>query len=1740
MATPQPDLVETAPDVAVSFQPLANDEPQGLVLVAYQQPSFGTLAVDPETGTFTYTPAPGFVGEDSFEYTVRAPDGTTGTTTVTIRVVQPNRPPVAVDDAATVAPGGTVEIDPLANDSDPDGDPLSLVALGMPEAGSVTVLDNRRLRYAPRAGFTGQDSFTYTVRDPRGATASATVRVTVGAANRPPRAPLVQATTLVGRSVEIDLLAAASDPDDDPLVVTALGLPEHGTVSLGREGRVIYTPRSGFEGTDRFGYTVSDGRGGTASGEVEILVTRSNTAPIALDDAATVEAGGSVTLDVLANDSDPDGDPLTIVRLGLPAHGRVGIEGDQRLTYVPEAGFVGTDEFTYTVRDPRGAEASATVTVTVTAPAAPTTFLNGYRHRRRIVVPRHSIRGNAPITGFPLLVTEQGAWLASTAHGGRVESEQGFDLRFELAGAGKLPHDVELYDPVAGRLVAWVRLPALRPDEDLVLDLYYGKPGLAASEADPAGTWRDYLAVWHLPDPTDRTGRGRNLTVDAVGVTDGPIGRAARFDGTRSEFVLADPAFLDGHSALTVQLWADADRLDSDQGLLVCGPITGRDLDTAFVLRHAGRGLYSSRARVFTVEMALADGRVVYESGEGRADDARRALALVFDRGQGARLVIDGVADTPSYASGSTLLGPTRLGRGPLRIGAGPLGRWLGTIDELRVRASALPVAWLAMEHANQRDPSSFYGLGGEDTFGDPTEAPVAPPLTGRTVLGTALLLDPLAHVLVPAGGPATLALLGPPAHGSAVVEAGKIRYTPAAGFTGVDRFTYTITAGGKTATGTVRVEVQAQAHESSPEQDRPFGDRLYGNPFHADALAERRLSVGSPIAKRFVAERTGAVVAVGWACRVDGGDGGDVVLKIETDDQGRPSGLAIGTTAINGGAGKLATQGGLVEWPLEHPVPLEAGRAYHLVWYQVGSSGTIAVVHHRAAVPIPLGQNLRGGPYEGDAGTIQQRVGATWQVGGEHGGFWRLVWSDGVATGNPILAGSAGLEKSFGGPLMVRQRFTVTDYSRKVDGVWLRAWWTSGTPADLLLRLETLEGGLLEQLAIPRSALPQTRNVAGDPSSPPASWVYRRFTQPHTLERGRSYVLRLSTTTGSYVVHAVRRGEAPSREQWPQAWAELSTNGGGAWRGWDDSGDPSGVARTDCHLPIAFTIAGSLERLPVDSLIGTANWMLTDIRRLAEDAGVGDGTGEARAVTNGGVAWAHLGFPTPTRPPVGRQTFRIRARCSVAGGAIKVELLENGVLRRDLGTQTLGTSFSTLSFTWDAAWLSDRSGAGVELKLWLVDNLSSGYYVIDAVDWLADPAGATGSGSGGGGSSGGESSAGPELPSPLRTIQVANASQLTSALANAQPGDHIVLADGTYNLSGRMQITRSGTAQNPIVIRAANVLGAKLPGGFEYAVGTSHVWLWGIDFKDGSSWLRGTNHVVRRCRIWPRPSLTNEVAGIMPERGSDCRIDYCELRLHNNAEKQADLGSTPFNSGSGYRVIRNYYSNGSNNWFERLTIERCLLRGGISQQNGYGAPYQAFIVNDGNNQQGQSRPLGWIVRLCYGQITTQYISIEYKMPGNVFDRCHIVNAATNYGAFRTSGKNTLRRCRFENSIFYLFGDGHEVDNSLAGNWWVFAGTVAWNDYANSTAYPQARRVRLRNCQGPLTVGQTFGSPPADQWSYPALETRIERHTGSVTLVAGRHSGTVQQATSDLAVEAPIILSESEVGPFAPWVGVEG
>lgn len=182
-------------------------------------------------------------------------------------------PPTAVDDALSAAPTGVQDV--LANDSDADGDPLSVSASTQPANGTATCSATGACLYSANAGFTGSDSFTYTASDGNGGTTSATVAVTVSASSTPTTlaARDDEAATLAGRAVTIHALANDSGTG---LHVVTTGTPQHGTAICAPDGTCQYTPAAGFTGADGFAYTIADGAAQEVSAAVHVLVAPAN------------------------------------------------------------------------------------------------------------------------------------------------------------------------------------------------------------------------------------------------------------------------------------------------------------------------------------------------------------------------------------------------------------------------------------------------------------------------------------------------------------------------------------------------------------------------------------------------------------------------------------------------------------------------------------------------------------------------------------------------------------------------------------------------------------------------------------------------------------------------------------------------------------------------------------------------------------------------------------------------------------------------------------------------------------------------------------------------------------------------------------------------------------------------------------------------------------------------------------------------------------------------------------------------------------------------------------------------------------------------------------------------------------------------------------------------------------------------------------------------------------------------
>ncbi|MDJ0852853.1 MAG: Ig-like domain-containing protein [Myxococcota bacterium] len=331
----------------------------------------GTFDVD-GVGNFTYTPPTDFNGTDTVDYTLS--DGlATDTGTVTFTVDPVNDDPVANDDATTTTLEAPVDIDVTANDVDVDGDALTITDIVQPTNGSVVDNGDGTVAYTPGSGFLGDDTFTYTVEDGNGgAPSSAQVTVTVLAA--PNQAPVAaddafsvdEDTVLAGDVLADNSSGPDTDPDGNPLDVTLDTDVANGSLALNTDGTFTYTPNADFNGVDTFTYVVSDGfLDDTAT--VTITVNPVNDDPVATDDSVSARQGAVTDFDVLGNDSDVDGDTLSVSGTTQPDNGSVVVNPDGTLGYQSDPGFEGTDTFDYTVSDGNGGFDTATVTVDVTA-----------------------------------------------------------------------------------------------------------------------------------------------------------------------------------------------------------------------------------------------------------------------------------------------------------------------------------------------------------------------------------------------------------------------------------------------------------------------------------------------------------------------------------------------------------------------------------------------------------------------------------------------------------------------------------------------------------------------------------------------------------------------------------------------------------------------------------------------------------------------------------------------------------------------------------------------------------------------------------------------------------------------------------------------------------------------------------------------------------------------------------------------------------------------------------------------------------------------------------------------------------------------------------------------------------------------------------------------------------------------------------------------------------------------------
>ncbi|MHA3775299.1 Ig-like domain-containing protein [Verrucomicrobiota bacterium sgz303538] len=367
------DFATTKQQTPVVLDVLANDRNPGggALTVADVQvdPAVGSATVNANS-TITFTAAPGFEGLAVVTYTARNTAGLTATAPALITVTGGNVAPIASPDVATAVPGTPKIIHVLNNDVDPDGDPLTVTAAAVPSnEGVVTRNPDGTITFEAASNFTGVSTITYQVSDDHGNSASSTVTVTVSQelVNSAPVASNDTAATPVQTPVDVAVLVNDIDPDGDLLVVSALEVAaEQGTATLNPDGTVHFVPAAGFNDTARIRYTVDDGKGGTATAVLTVTV---NDNPVAVTDVTSTPAKTPVTVNILANDTDPNGNPLTITRASVaPVEGTLVNNPDGTITFTPAEGFTGTALISYTISDGKGGTAEGTALITVNSP----------------------------------------------------------------------------------------------------------------------------------------------------------------------------------------------------------------------------------------------------------------------------------------------------------------------------------------------------------------------------------------------------------------------------------------------------------------------------------------------------------------------------------------------------------------------------------------------------------------------------------------------------------------------------------------------------------------------------------------------------------------------------------------------------------------------------------------------------------------------------------------------------------------------------------------------------------------------------------------------------------------------------------------------------------------------------------------------------------------------------------------------------------------------------------------------------------------------------------------------------------------------------------------------------------------------------------------------------------------------------------------------------------------------------
>ncbi len=364
------------------------------VLIRQATNGTATLVVSASVAVLNYVPGNTFAGRDTVIYQLCDIDNPTlcDTALVTINVL--SAPPVAIADGFNVPFNTSVVIPVLLNDTDKASRPASLTNVTLPEItgapvnGTASILPGGLLNYTPTTGYAGPDTVRYRICDLFNPTLCDTTLVALVVGSSAPNALPDLTDTPFNTPVSVSVLANDTDRNAQPATLSMVTVPQkltdprNGTATFDATGILSYTPVTGFAGPDTLTYRICDVVNPTLCATTQVIIRVGSAPPVAVRNDTITPFNVSVTIPILANDADRNGNPVRFsnsvtdmvilpVITRAPARGMATIQADGSLLYNPDDSFAGRDTLIYRLCDIVDPILCDTALVTILVQSAP-------------------------------------------------------------------------------------------------------------------------------------------------------------------------------------------------------------------------------------------------------------------------------------------------------------------------------------------------------------------------------------------------------------------------------------------------------------------------------------------------------------------------------------------------------------------------------------------------------------------------------------------------------------------------------------------------------------------------------------------------------------------------------------------------------------------------------------------------------------------------------------------------------------------------------------------------------------------------------------------------------------------------------------------------------------------------------------------------------------------------------------------------------------------------------------------------------------------------------------------------------------------------------------------------------------------------------------------------------------------------------------------------------------------------